>query len=124
MKNIDKYDEEVKNIDPEVVAKQKQKRADIKARILFFVKMLACHIVACIVYTVMLSPTAESQLIYGRAHEARLLAGFTSVSIVAFAFVSSLDLLMNDDYRKEFTDMMKTERFSILEYLVFTALMT
>ena len=112
MRDIDKYDEEVKNIDLEEVARQKQKRADIKARMLFFGMMLVYHIVACIVYTVTLSPTAEAQMIYGRESEARLLAFFSVVAIAMFAFITSLELIMNGEARDNFTDRMKGEKLS------------
>lgn len=112
MKNIDKYDEEVKNVDAQEVARIKQKTAEKKSLILFAAKMFIFHIAACILYIIMFSPSTGAEVAHDTGGEAGLLAFFSVLAITFFSLFISFELSSKGELRRDFTDLMKSEKMS------------
>lgn len=113
MKGIDKYDEEVKNVDEEEVARIKAKTAAKKSLLLFAAKLFVYHIAACILYIIMFSPSTDAEIAHDTGGEAALLAFFCTVAIALFSLFISFELSSKGELRRDFTELMKTEKFSL-----------
>ena len=112
MRDIDKYDEEVKNIDLEEVERIKQKTAAKKSLILFATKLFIYHLAACVVYIVMFSPSTGAEVAHDTGGEAGLLTFFCLLAITLFALFISFELSSKGELRRDFTDLMKSENFT------------
>ena len=113
MRDIDKYDEEVKNVDEEEVARIKAKTATKKSLLLFAAKLFVYHIAACIVYIIMFSPSTGAEVAHDTGGEAGLLAFFSVIAIALFSLFISFELSSKGELRRDFTELMKTEKFSL-----------
>ena len=112
MKNIDRYDEEVKNIDLEEVARQKARVAKKKKLILFTAKLFIYHLAACVLYIVMFSPATGAEVAHDTNGEAGILSFFCILAIALFSLFISFELSSKGELRRDFTELMKTESFT------------
>ena len=113
MKNIDKYDEEVKNIDTEEVARIREKIAEKKAIILFSAKLFIYHLAACVLYIIMFSPATGAELAHDTKGEVGILSFFCVIAITLFSLFISFELSSKGELRRDFTTLMKTEAFTL-----------
>ena len=109
MKNIDKYDEEVKNIDTEEVARFKAKIAERKALLLFSAKLFIYHLAACVLYIIMFSPATGAEVAHDTNGEAGILSFFCVIAISLFSLFISFELSSKGELRRDFTDLLKIE---------------
>ena len=114
MKNIDKYDEEVRNVDEAEVQRLKQKRAEKKALIRFTAKMILYHLALCVFYIILFSPASNAEVAHDTGAEVNLLAFFCVFAISLFAFFISLELSSDGDLQREFTGLMKSHNMSFV----------
>lgn len=113
MKNIDKYDEEVKNVDPKEVARIGAKNTRKRKAILFAAKLFIFHLVALLLYIFTFSTAADAEVAHGTGLEGRVLFTFSLIAIAFFALFISFELSSKGELRREFTDLMKKEQFSV-----------
>ena len=113
MKNIDKYDEEVKNIDTEEVARFKAKIAERKALLLFSAKLFIYHLAACVLYIIMFSPATGAEVAHDTNGEAGILSFFCVIAISLFSLFISFELSSKGELRRDFTDLLKIEPMTL-----------
>ena len=77
MKNLDRFDDEARvgNIDASELEKQKVRTAQIKRRIMFFVKLFLYHLASMIIYGIALSSTVSAD-VYEERGAAKTILGF------------------------------------------------
>ena len=109
MKNIDKYDEEVKNIDTEELSRIKAKTAEKKSLLLFSAKLFIYHLAACVLYIIMFSPATGAEVAHDTNGEAGILTFFCVIAITFFSLFISFELSSNGELRRDFTDLLKIE---------------
>ena len=115
MKNIDRYDDEAMrvNVDQAEVERQKEKRARIKRRMLFTVKLFGYHIVAFVLYVFLFSTASDAEVAHETGLEKNVLALVGALAIFFFALFISLELSWNGDARREFKNILKTTPYSV-----------
>ena len=113
MRNIDRYDEEVKNIDIAEVERLKRKRDDQRAALLFAAKLFVFHIAAFVIYVIIFSPASDAEVAHDTSGEAGIIAFFSALAITFFSFFISLELSSKGELRRDFTDRMKKEKMSL-----------
>ena len=113
MKNIDKYDEEVKNVDAEEVARNKVKFAEKKALLLFSAKLFIYHLAACVLYIIMFSPATGAEVAHDTNGEAGILTFFCVIAITLFSLFISFELSSKGELRRDFTDLLKIEPMTL-----------
>ena len=109
MKNIDKYDEEVKNIDTEELSRIKAKTAEKKSLLLFSAKLFIYHLAACVLYIIMFSPATGAEVAHDTNGEAGILTFFCVIAITIFSLFISFELSSKGELRRDFTDLLKIE---------------
>ena len=114
MKNLDRFDDEAKvgNIDTAELEKQKVRTAQIKRRIMFFVKLFLYHFASMIIYGIALSSTVSADVYEERGAAKTILAVFSLLAIVLFAFIISLELNSDGDQKRSFLSMIGEQKFS------------
>ena len=119
MKDIDRYDDEVmrSNADEAEISRKREKRAKIKRRILFGVKLFVAHIVALIFYFCLFSTAIDAELVHETGLEDNVLAFYSTLMIFSFSLVVSLELMWNGDERREYKNILKTTPFSATDVL-------
>ena len=114
MKNLDRFDDEVRggNIDPAELEKQKSRTARIKRSIMFFVKLFLYHFVTMIIYGIALSSTVAGDVYEGMGAAKYILAVFSAAAILLFAFIISLDLKADGDRKRSFLALVKEQKLT------------
>ena len=102
MNNIDRYDEEVKNVDPDEVERIKRKKSRIRQRILFAAKLAIYHIAAWVLYVIIFSPATDAEVAHDTGAESSVLVFFCLLATVFFSgvftsFRTALRRLSNGD---------------------------
>lgn len=120
MSNYPRYDEETRNVD-EAEAERIRLRRQVKRRdVLFMAKLLAYHLAACVVYIIMFSPASDAEIAHDTSGEIGILVFFSTVALALFSIIISLELSSSGELRREFTDRMKTEKFTLSLFLSYT----
>ena len=102
MGNLDKYDYEAlgANVDKEALAAEKKKREIARGRILFLFKTFLCHLAAVVLYLVVFANTGDFQSYYDVAEERTVLIIFSSIAVVIFGALISIELGKNASARE------------------------
>ena len=114
MKNLDRFDDEVRggNIDAAELEKQKSRTARIKRSIMFFVKLFLYHFATMIVYGIVLSSTVSSDVYEERGAAKTILAVFSLLAILLFAFIISLELSSDGERKRSFLALIGGQELS------------
>ena len=115
MKNLDRFDDEVRggNIDTAALEKQKSRTAQIKRSILFFVKLFLYHFATMIIYGIVLSSTVSADVYEERGAAVYILTVFSLLAIVLFSFIISLELNADGDRKRKFLDLVSEQKLSL-----------
>ncbi len=122
MKNIERYDEEVKR-DPAAEAaceKRKKRQAIFRRAVMFVGKLLVLHLAMMIIFDILLTNPVAQMIIDSQnsfsgvdpdRYKGSVLA-FSLFSIALLGFIASLDLSASGERRREFMGILKNESIS------------
>jgi len=133
MKNLDRFDDEVKKEaapDAAAVQKKKEKTALIKRGIMFTVKIFIYHFVTMIIYSFALSSIVAQDIRDGMGASDNIIFVFSVAAIILFSLIISFELSADGERRRGFLQLIKSEkmspklgiRLSLADALVYTAI--
>ena len=104
MGNIDKYDYEAvaANVDKTALAAEKKKKEEARRRIAFFVKSVACHIAAVLLYLVVFANTGDFKSYYDVQEERVVLIIFSIIAVAIFGALISIELYKSVPAKEEY----------------------
>ena len=116
MKNLDRFDDEVKKQDTpsnEELLKKKERTALIKRGIMFTAKLFLYHFVAMIIYGIALSSTVTRDVYEDLGAATTLLLIFSMAALLIFTVITSLELRQDGDRKRSFLALSQDIRGSV-----------
>ena len=104
MSNMNKYDYEASdaNVDKAALAAEREKRKNVKQRMLFVFKTFVFHLIALAVYLVVFANTGDFESYYDVNEERAVLIVFSAIAVTVFGAVNSIELLRDTDKKELF----------------------
>ena len=115
MKNLDRFDDEVRkedNVDNDAIEKQKIRTAQIKRGIMFFVKLFLYHFATMIFYGFAFSSIVSRDVYEEMGAAKYIIVGFSFFATILFAFIVSLELNADNDRKRIFLDIIKEQELT------------